>query len=356
MAGEEKTEKATPKRRKDEREKGNVFSSGDLVTAIFLLVVFYSMRFLGKFMLENLMRLITDGIGMTTSITVIDKQALGTLYTNGLEWAVMIAGPILVISSVITILISGAQTGFLFSAKALQPKFSKLNPLSGFKRMFSLRSAVEIVKGLLKLVVIGYVVYGELSERLRALPRLLDMEPLQGAVYLGDAVLSLVTSIGILFILISILDYLYQWWEHEKNLKMSKQEVKEEYKQMEGDPQVKNKIKQRQREMSQKRMMQKVPQADVIIRNPTHYAVAIQYIPEKNNAPVVVAKGADEVARRILKIAEENDVPMTENKPLARALYESVDLDREIPPELYRAVAEVLAVVYDLKKKRAGIS
>lgn len=352
MAGEEKTEKATQKRRDDERKKGNVFSSTDIVAAFFLLIVFYCMKILGPYMLKSLMNVVSGGIEKTGTILSVDKGILMNLFIDGAKAVILVGMPILIISAVATILITGVQTRFLFSKEALKPKFSKLNPLTGLKKMFSIRSLVEVAKGLLKMTVIAYVVYQELISRVKDLPLLLDMEPMQGMLYTADAVISVVTSIGMLFIVIGIGDYIYQWWDHEKNLKMSKQEIKEEFKQMEGDPQIKGKIKQRQREMSTKRMMQKVPEADVIIRNPTHYAVAIQYNPDKNNAPVVVAKGADEVAKRILKVAAEHEIPMTENKPLARALYDAVDLDREIPAEFYRAVAEVLAVVYELKNKK----
>ena len=172
--------------------------------------------------------------------------------------------------------------------------------------------------------------------------------------FIGDSLMTLVNTVGIIFLVVGVFDYLYQWWDYEKNLRMSKQEIKEEYKQSEGDPQVKGKIKEKQRQMASMRMMQKVPEADVIIRNPTHYAVAIKYDPEKDRAPVVVAKGADHVAFRIIEIGEKNGVHITENRPLARGLYEAVEIDMEIPAKFYQAVASILAVVYKMNKKKMG--
>lgn len=351
MAGDEKTEKATPKKKRDERKKGNTFSSKDLASALFLFIVFYSIRILGKFMLQSITQGMYDSFTLIQTDVSIDSRFLQILFASGAKTVLFVVGPILLISSAATILFTGAQTRFLFAPDALKPKFQRINPISGIKKLFSIRSVVELFKGLLKIAIIVYVIYGELKGRMHEFSRLLDMEPLQSFLYTMDAILSLVTSVGIFFLLISVGDYIYQWWEYEKNLKMSKQEIKEEYKQMEGDPQIRSQIKQRQREMSQRRMMQEVPTADVIIRNPTHYAVAIRYEAEKSHAPVVVAKGADEVAKRILRIAEEHGVPMQENRILARALYEGVELDKEIPPEFYRAVAEVLAVIYELKQR-----
>ena len=190
------------------------------------------------------------------------------------------------------------------------------------------------------------------KDKLAQIVSLFDVDIKVAVVYLCSAIYSVVITIAVVFIFLGILDLAYQWWEYEKNLKMTKQEIKEEYKQMEGDPQIKGKIKQKQREMSQARMMQEVPNADVVIRNPTHFAVAIKYDIEENNAPVVVAKGMDIIALKIIEIAEENKVVLTENRPLARALYENVEIGQEIPQEFYHEVAEVLAFVYDLKNKK----
>ena len=239
-----------------------------------------------------------------------------------------------------------AQTKGLFSMKSLRPKFSKLNPFSGIKKMFSIQSVANIVKGLIEVIVIGVLVYNEITDRMPVILSLMDCGVMQGVAYTALTVYDLVMTICIVLVFVAAADYLFQWWQFEKKMKMSKQEVKDEFKQMEGDPQIKSKIKQRQREMAQSRMMQDVPSADVVIRNPTHYAVALRYDQEKNRAPQVIAKGKDLIAKRIVQIAQENNVYCMENPPLARALYAQVDLGREIPYELYDAVAEVLTVVY----------
>lgn len=235
--------------------------------------------------------------------------------------------------------------------KSAAPKFSRLNPIEGFKKMFSLRGIIELLKSLAKIIVLGYIIWLQFRDEFWSFPRLIDMEPLQAMAFTGNMVLEIAKSAALVMVFVAAADYFYQWWDYEKNLRMSKQELKEEYKQTEGDPQVKGKIRERQQAQARQRMMQKVPGADLVIRNPTHYAVAIQYDPERNNAPVVVAKGADSLALRIVAVAEENGVFVTENKPLARGLYEAVDLDREIPDRFYQPVAELLAFVYSLKKK-----
>ena len=351
MAGE-KTEKATPKRKRDERKKGNIFQSKEVVVVASLLIMFYSFKLLSPFFLTTIQKNIRTFFGLMATTETVDITLVQKYLVDGLLVFCMTALPLLLISGAVAVVFTGAQTRFLFSAKSMSFKFSRINPLEGFKKLFSMRSVVELVKAILKIVVLGYIIYDVMVERLPQMPRLMDMEPTQAMPFLGEGVMSIVTTIGYLFIVLAILDYVYQWWEYEKNLRMSKQELKEEYKMTEGDPQIKGKIKERQRQQAMSRMMQKVPTADVVIRNPTHFAVALKYDAEKHRAPVVVAKGADHMALRIVKIAEENGVTVTENKPLARGLYEAVDLDREIPDQFYQQVAEVLAFVYSLKKKK----
>ena len=229
----------------------------------------------------------------------------------------------------------------------LRTGFSRLNPLSGIKKLFSLQSIVGILKGLIEVIIISVVIYNEIRDRLPKFVMLIDA----GVTYALVTIFDLVMLICIMLVFVAAADFLFQWWQFEKKLKMSKQEVKEEFKQMEGDPQIKSKIKQRQQQMATQRMMQDVPKADVVVRNPTHFAVALKYDQDKNNAPQVLAKGKDLIALRIVQIAEENDVMTIENPPLARSLYSMVDVGREIPAELYNAVAEVLTVVYREKHK-----
>jgi len=250
-----------------------------------------------------------------------------------------------------SVVFTGAQTRFLISKENIKFKFSKLNPLSGIKRMFSIRAIVEVLKNLIKIIILGYVIYSSIIDSLPQVPKLVSVDLTSGINFITTSIMAIVKSVVIAFLAISAFDFLYSWWEYEKNIKMTKQEVKEEYKQLEGDPQVKGKIKERQRAVSMSRMMQQVPKADVIIRNPTHFAVAIKYDIEKDNAPMVLAKGKDEIAMRIVKKAQECEINIVENVPLARALYSNTDINQEIPLEFYEPVAEILAWVYRIKEK-----
>ena len=350
MAGE-KTEKATPKRKQDERKKGNIFKSVELVTVFSLLVIFYSIKLLGPFIVGQLEDTIRTYFSMAaTTQTLVDSDAL-SIALSVMRFFAFTALPLLLISGLVAIVITMAQTKMLFSAEAMSFKMNRLNPLQGLKKMFSMRGLVELVKALIKVSVMGYIVYSRFVAYIPEFTRLIDMSPEQALSVVGEFVLSLATTAGIIFLFLAVGDYAYQWWDYEKNLRMSKQEIKEEYKQTEGDPQIKGKIRERQRRQAMSRMMQDVPKADVVIRNPTHYAVAIAYDPDKNTAPLVLAKGADLVALRIVEIAEQNNIATVENKPLARGLYENVEIDREVPEQFYQPVAEVLAFVYSLRKK-----
>lgn len=250
-----------------------------------------------------------------------------------------------------TVVLTGAQTKFLISKENIKFKFSKLNPLSGIKRMFSIRSLVEVIKSLIKISILVYVIYSSIANNLFQVPRLISANLAAGINFIRTSVMSIVKSVVIAFIVISAFDFLYSWWEYEKSIRMTKQEVKEEYKQLEGDPKIRGIIKEKQRAFSMTRMMQQVPKADVIIRNPTHYAVAISYNIEKDNAPIVLAKGKDRMAARIIEKAEEYKINIIENIPLARALYAESEINREIPVKYYEDVAEILAWVYRLKEK-----
>ena len=237
------------------------------------------------------------------------------------------------------------------TTKPLKPKFSKLNPVSGFKKFLSLNSLVELVKSVLKLAVVGYVVYKYIVDEISQIFILYNISLNQAIGLIGKIVTDLGIRIALLYMLIAFLDYVYQKRKFKKDMKMTKQEVKDEYKNQEGDPQIKGKQKQKMREASMRRMMQQLPEADVVITNPTHYAVAIKYDAEKYDAPYVIAKGEDYLAQRIKDVAKENDIEIVENKPLARMLYANVEEGGLIPPELYQSVAEVLAFVYHLKGK-----
>ncbi len=289
-----------------------------------------------------------------TCFDYIGRSYAGFLPTIGRELALkcltaiaVVAGPFLLVTLILSVVATFAQTRMLVTTEPLKPKLSKLNPLSGFKRLFSLNSVVELIKNLIKISILLYLIYDYFTTVVVSFGRFLDMELNQAAEILFEDIFQLVLRVVVAFTAVAFFDYLYQRWEYERKLRMSKQEIKEEYKQMEGDPKVKGKIKEIQRQRARERMMQQVPGADVVIRNPTHVSVALRYKPEKDNAPVLVAKGLDELALRIVKVAEENHVTVVENVPLARSLYAAVDLGREITPDFYGPVAEIL--VYVLK-------
>lgn len=347
----EKTEKATPKRKQDERKKGNVFQSNEIGTLLSLLAVFFSLQLLGPWIVSNIESTMTDFIALSGTKNVLTMTDMNEFARKiAVCFAVTIL-PVLIIGAFASCVSTIAQTRGLVSFEALKPKFSRMNPIQGIKKLFSLRGLIELLKSMLKIVILGIVIWQELKNQVLLIPRLMEMSIVQAGVAIGSAVMTIVKKVALIMAFVAAFDYLYQWWEYEKNLRMSKQEIKEEYKQTEGDPQVKGKIREKQNMMARRRMMQNVPNADVVIRNPTHYAVALQYDPEHHRAPVVIAKGQDSLALRIVAVAEEHDIVVTENRPLARGLYENVELNAEIPDRFYQPVAEVLAFVYNLKKK-----
>ena len=352
MAGDSKTEKATPKRRRDERKKGNVLMSKDAVAVATLVGSLFMIQTMGTVFVSRMHALLNLCFSyMASGSSVIPANILNDLLKTVIVTFVVIAGPFLAVTAILAIGVTFFQTKMLVAGESIKPKFSRLNPLQGLKRLFSLRSVIEALKGILKISILLILIYNYFSRVALSFSRFLDMSLSQSCSILFQDIMTLVIQIAVAFAALAFFDYLYQWWDYERQLKMSKQEIKEEYKQTEGDPQVKGKIKQIQRQRAQQRMMQQVPGADVVIRNPTHFAVALRYHEEEDNAPKVLAKGMDELALRIVKVAEENGVHVVENVPLARTLYASVDIDREIPPELYGAVAEVLVYVMKLDKK-----
>lgn len=347
----EKTEKATPKRKRDERKKGNVFLSRDVVLALSLFTSFYAMKFLFPLMLSTITESMHDFFSLIPVQHQVTDGDVRIFFIKGVLVFAKTALPLLLITAAAAIFSTMLQTRMHFSAKAFSFKGERINPLSGFKKMFSIRGMVELLKSLLKIAILTYVVYTGMKEEILLFPRLSGLSFLQAMSYTGEIILGIVLKAGIIFIFLAGADYLYQWWEYEKNLRMSKQEIKDEYKQMEGDPQVKGRQRSIGQQRARRRMLQSVPGADVVIRNPTHFAVALKYDQSKNNAPIVIAKGADQLAFRIIKIAEENGVYVTEDKALARALFEAVEVDSEIPEKFFKPVAQVLAFVYTLKKK-----
>jgi len=280
------------------------------------------------------------------------QYLLEDLFTQGVLLIVKTAGPGLLITAFLAVAATFAQTRMMVSGELMKPKFSRINPLQGFKRLFSLRSVVEALKGILKITVLLIMIYTSVSGLFSISAKYLYTDVAAACAHIFSSGRSMVIKIIVAFVVLAAADFLYQWWYFEREMRMSKQEIKEEYKQTEGDPQIKGKIKEMQRRRAQSRMMQQVPQADVVIRNPTHYAVALRYKPETDNAPIVLAMGQDELALRIVRVAEEAGVAVMENAPLARALYAGVELNREISMEYYNAVAEVLALLYRMKNQK----
>ena len=351
----EKTEKATPKKRQEARKKGQVLQSREITSAVVLLFIFAALKISGGYMFSQMMSFSKKVMAKYPEIE--DLYTFSTLPALFLETIILvfkITGPLFAVAVVTGVVGGYAQVGFLFTTETLALKLNRINPFNGLKRIFSTHGAAELVKSIAKIAVIGYIAYAYLNAEKAKAMVLMDMEVVSIASYIGSVAVNTAMRICVALVLMGILDYGYQWWEYEKNLKMTKQELKEEYKQTEGNPEIKSKIKQKQRQISMRRMLHEVPKADVVITNPTHYAVAIKYDAGVSDAPVVVAKGVDYIALRIKDVAKESKVEIVENKPLARNLYESVGIGEQIPPELYQAVAEILAFVYNLKAKIYG--
>lgn len=347
-----KTEKASPKKRRDERKKGNIFKSQDIVTIISLLGVFFGLKFLFPVIYQSLSsftHLCIKGIGSTQELTGTGSQLYLTelLFQYGKS-----AVPLLLLAGACGIIGVGVQTRFLVSMKSVAPKFNRINPISGFKKLFSMKSVVQLVKSLIKITILLAVIYQSMKECVPFLMGSVDMPVTGASALLFHSMVDMVLKIAMWFTAIAALDFFYEWWDYERQIKMSKQELKEEYKQLEGDPQIKGRIRNIQRQRARNRMMQAVPEADVVIRNPTHFAVALKYDVKKDGAPVVVAKGQDYMALKIVEIAEKNQVVVIENKLLARAVYGASEVNQEIPPELYGAVAELLVYLYKLKDRK----
>ena len=351
LAESNKTEKATPKKKKDERKKGNAFQSRDVISVGTLIVGFVLISKLGGFVTRQIKGLYAYELqNMSTMYDLTIANCLQVLRESMLVFFIS-AVPILIALAFTGIIMTGAQTRFLVSADLLKFKYSRISIIEGFKRMFSLRSVVQLVKSIIKVAVIMWVIYTSIQDLLVVAPDMLNTSFDDSIAFMMDRVMSIVYKICLIFVAVAILDFAFQKYDYEKKLKMTKQEVKDEYKQTEGDPFIKGKIKEKQRKMSMNRMIQQVPDADVIVRNPTHYAVALKYDIENDQAPIVLAKGQDHMAKRIIDIGLKHNILMTENKPLAKSLYQMVEVNDYIPAELYQAVAEVMAWVYSSKKK-----
>ena len=352
--GGEKTEPATAKKLRDARNEGKVAKSKELTAAFDLIVLFLVLKIFISFVAERLIGTFTYTYTLIPDFVEINAkdvsgQAVGTLITNTLLQILITCVPFFIFGLAITFVVSIYQVGWKVTTKPMMPKLNKFNPINGFKRMFSSESLFELLKSILKIILIIYIAYTSIKDEADSLFILYEIPLKQAILLVGEVVLNAGLKISIAYLIIGIADYIYQKYKFREDMKMTKQEVKDEYKNTEGNPEIKGRQRQKMREVSQRRMMQDVPKADVVITNPTHYAVAVQYDAEKAKAPVVLAKGEDFLAQKIKEVAKENHVEIVENKPLARMLYANVDVGQEIPPELYQAVAEVLAMVYNMK-------
>ena len=350
MADGSKTEKATPKKRKDERKKGHVAVSKHEVMIATLLGTFVMLKALFPLMYRTMRDYMIKYVSLAPVADTISD------YTTSIFWDMVIAIakaaiPIILVSTTLAVIGTGVQTGFLFTKSNMAPKFERLNPIKGIKNLLSLKSLVELIKNLIKIIILSVILYQIIKGDLRAVARTIDMNVMDSSVYVLNSIMDMVMKVSIVFLAIAGFDYFYQWWDYERQIKMSKQEMKEEYKQTEGNPEIKGRIRNIQRERARSRMMQSVPTADVIIRNPTHFAVALRYDIEKDNAPVLLAKGQDELALRIVAIGEEHGIYVLENKPLARGIFASTKVGEPIPPEYYGMVAEILVYVYRMNNK-----
>ncbi|MDD6056694.1 MAG: flagellar biosynthesis protein FlhB, partial [Clostridiales bacterium] len=352
--GGEKTEPATDKKLREAREEGKVAKSKELTAAFDLIVLFLALKIfvgmVGNGFLEIFSytyRLIPDFLSINAM--GVSGQAVRSFLLAILAKMLIIVAPFFLFGVVVCLVISIIQVGWKLSTKPMQPKLDRFNPISGFKRIFSKDSIFELFKSILKIAVIVYVAYSSIKDKANYIFILYDM-PLNQAVSLcGEIIIDTGFKISLVYLVVGLSDFAYQKFRFTQDMKMTKQEVKDEYKNTEGNPEIKGRQRQRMREASRRRMMQDVPKADVVITNPTHLAVAIKYEPEVQKAPIVLAKGEDYLALKIREKAKENDIKIVENKPLARMLYTNVEIGQEIPPELYQAVAEILAMIYNTR-------
>ena len=348
---QEKTEQATPKREREAREEGQAIHSKEVSSAIVLLGAIVAFYATGSWMVHRMAGAMQRYISGMGEISLRD-DSLQTLILNVMAEFALIVSPVMLATLILGIAASVFQVGFTISTKSMSPKLSKLNPIQGIGKLFSLRSFTDVIKAIGKILVLGSIAYSLIKGEAQTLPLLIQMDVQEIWAFIGTISLRICLYTFLAMAAIAGMDYLFQWWQHQKDLRMTKEEVKEESRQTEGDPKVKSRIRSIQLEMSRRRMMDGVPDATVVITNPTHLAIALKYDSKNMQAPKVVAKGAGFIAERIKEIARSNRIPIVENKALARAMFKSVVVGADIPFEMYRTVAEILAYVYRLKGVR----
>ncbi|MFC7784354.1 MULTISPECIES: flagellar biosynthesis protein FlhB [unclassified Rossellomorea] len=346
----EKTEKATPKKRDDARKKGQTAKSQDVNTAIILLAVFLFLTFSASY-IGNIVFDLFNQTFQEYMLMELTENTVQVITMDIMKELALLLGPIMLVALLAGLFSNYIQVGVMFTTKPLEPKLEKIDPIKGFKRIFSLRAIVELLKSILKISFVGAITFVILWMNIDQVLSLSFKSVGDSLATMASLTVQMGIAASLALLFLSLFDFLYQKYDFEKNIRMSKQDLKDEHKNIEGDPLIKSKIKQRQREMAMRRMMQEVPEADVVITNPTHFAIALKYDENKMDAPYVVAKGVDYLAQKIKYIANENDVVMVENRPLARSLYDSAEIGDAVPEEFFKAVAEILAYVYRIKNQ-----
>lgn len=351
-SGQEKTEDPTPRRIQEARKKGDVAKSMEVPSATVLLAGLLTLYLLSGYMLENFYIMLRHYLSNAHTLEIIPGN-MTTITRESMLYSAKILAPLMGVILMAALVANYAQVGVLFSTEKITPKFEKINPIKGFSNLFSKQAMANVVKSVAKVFIIGYVAYAETKKALPAILPLMDQPPLPILVFMAKIAFWIFLKATLIIAVLAAADYAFQRWQFMEKMKMTKQEVKDEAKQTEGDPHVKGRIRSIQMEMARQRMMAEVPTADVVITNPTRLAVALRYDTLTMTAPTVVAKGAGVIAQRIKEVAAENDVPLVEDKPLAQALFKTVDINDSIPENLFQAVAEVLAYVYSIKQKTA---
>ena len=348
----ERTEPASPRRREQARQRGQVARSPELTSALILLAGYFSLRWAGPAGYQVMRNLTVSTFShlpvQDWTLADVQRLTLNLVLAGGqMIWPVLLAGV------VVALVADLAQVGFVFSTEPLALHFERLNPLAGLQRMFSSWSLVELAKSLAKVGLVGWVVYAAIRQQWDMFPTLVEVDLTVALSRIGSLAMTVFLRAALVLLLVAAGDYAFQRWDHAQSLKMTKEEVKQEFRETEGNPQIRGRIRERQRAMARRRMLADVPKADVVVTNPTHYAVALKYAAGQMAAPVVVAKGADYLAQKIKEIAVQAGVPLVENKPLAQGLYRGVEVGEPVPSDFYQAVAEVLASVYRLRRRVA---
>ncbi len=349
----DKTEEPTPHRLREAREKGQVAKSKEITTAFLLLGSYLVFRFSGGMIWDQIAWMTNTIFAQIPNATSFDLSFVAMIMLIAARAAIISLLPIFSVVVLIALITEAMQTGMVSALDPLTPKLERINPLEGFKRMFSLQGFVELIKSIVKVIIVFWITWYAVKDELPYIIGIMDAHPWEAIAVGGSIAFTIAMRVGMFYLIVAVLDYLYKRWDYMKNLKMTRQEVKEEYKRLEGDPQVKQRIRDLMRAAANQRMMGSVPGSDVVVTNPIHLAVALKYDSTKMKSPKLMAKGKLLIAEQIKAIAERNNVPIVENEVVARAIFSSTKVGNEVPADLYQAVAEILAFVYKVKKDRS---